>query len=779
MNKVPNAAQFVLTVASLFHSPGWQAVERRRFATYGLRVETHQAKASELIDSLRVALSLSGDEPVWRDAMQQFFHFASIFDTYALHVATHGAPARQVFWAIGADVAGAAGRTWGFWCLDEKILPDLPGGDLWFLPKPDADDPERLVLPVEVIARWWADQLDGPRENIWADLYSEDGEPLEAHRTFQPWVMGRATPDIKSVERLFDGAQVFAYKPEVVAPPSTQTVRRLMLFARSLEQGWKDLVAVLTPGVSPHDPDPMRNKALQLAELFRLGFLFTFASGKGNTNVADGLFKQAIPEWLQQGPFKSILPNAKEQLPVAEEVAATLTERLCLMDPEAELPDIFGDSRMVSAVSARPECKMAQVRTELRTLLQKGYDAWGSQSRNRAIEVRKILSRLRKHPHADQVKADIHYLAALDALARGDLDDAAVHLKDGLTACADGSFGPVEFALARLSFGFQVSAAPFSRNVTEKYFRIFSRSLAPDEAERWCLGQAPLEYAMRLAAVEAAEDFPRSCRPYPGSARRHPMQESAEMFGELFDLMLSGADDNAIRVFKRTHKRALTAKLRDVRGDTVFTMLTKMMRDIVRSMQDMIPFDYMRGPDHLPTAAEMSDCLRQTYLRFIRQLPVDHLSAQDYLGQTSLMLAADQKDEELMALLLECGVETDQQDLLGRTALHSSVKSRSYACFELLLDHGANPKIQTCEGKTPLVMAAEFGRAQFVERLLSDVIPKPGGRELDEAHTLADRNSRNYARALAAYREKGVELDSREKFTDVIDQLKERSESAI
>ncbi|WP_146673565.1 ankyrin repeat domain-containing protein [Thioclava sp. F36-6] len=584
---------------------------------------------------------------------------------------------------------------------------------------------------------------------------------------------GKNTPDIKSIERLFNDAQVFAYKSDVMAPPSTQTVRRLMLFARSLEQGWKDLVAVLTPGVSPHDPDPMRNKALQLAELFRLAFLFTFAAGKGNTKVSDGLFKQAIPEWLQQGPFKSILPKPTGQLPRAEEVAATLTERLRLMDPDAELPDIFGDSRMISAASARRECTMAQVRTELRTLLQTGYDAWHSRSRHRAIEVRRILSQLHKHPHAHQVKADIHYLAALDALARGDLDDAAVHLNDGLAACAAGSFGPVEPVLARLSFGFQVSAAPFSRNETEKYFRIFSRCLAPDEAERWFLGRAPLEYSMRLAAVEAAEDFPRSCRPYPGNARSHPIQESARIFKELVPLMLSGADDNAIRVCKKKHKRALKAKLRDVRGDTVFTMLTKMMPNLIGGMQDMIPLDYMRGPNNLPTAAEMSDRLRQTYLRIARQLPVDHLSAQDYLGQTALMLASDQKDKELMALLLERGVETDQQDRLGRTALHSSIRSGSYSCFELLLEHGANPNIQTCEGKTPLVMAAEFGRARFAERLLSDESLKLEGRELDEAHTLADRNSRNYAYVLAAYREKGVELDSREKFANVIDQLKE------
>ncbi|MCL7466844.1 ankyrin repeat domain-containing protein, partial [Phaeovulum sp. NW3] len=575
-------------------------------------------------------------------------------------------------------------------------------------------------------------------------------------------------------ERLFNDAQVFAYKPEVLAPPSTQTVRRLMLFARSLEQGWKDLVAVLTPRVSPHDPDPMRNKALQLAELFRLAFLFTFAAGKGNTKVSDGLFKQAIPEWLQQGPFKSILPNATGQLPRAEEVAATLTERIRLMNPDAELPDVFGDSRMVSAASARPECTIAQVRTQLRTLLQKGYGAWESQSRNRAIEVRKILSRLREHQHADQVKADIHYLAALDALARGDLDDAAVHLKDGLTACAAGNFGWVESALARLSFGLQVSAAPFNRNESEKYFRIFSRALAPDEAQRWRLGQAPLEYTMRLAAVEAAESFPRSCRPYPGVARSHPMQGSVEVFQELAKLMLSGADENAIRVFKRTHKRALKAKLRDVRGDTVFTMLTKMMPNLVRAMQDMTPFDGMRGSNDLPTAAELSDRLRQTYLRFVRQLPVDHLSAQDYLGQTALMFAAEQKDRELTALLLEVGIETDQQDTLGRTALHSSIRSGSSACFELLLDHGANPKIQTCEGKTALVMAAEFGRARFVGRLLSEARAKPEGRELHEAHTLADRNSRNYTSVLAAYREAGVALDCREKFADVVDLLKGR-----
>lgn len=779
MKKIPNAARFTLAVASHFHSPEWQAAERRRFETYGLRIEKHLEASLELIDSVREALSLSGQEPVWHDAAHQFFHFASTFDTYALHVAAYGGHERHILWAIGTDAAGALGRTWAFWCLDEKILPDLPDGDLWFLPRPDANDPGRLVLPVEVIARWWADQLDGPRENVWADRFTEDGEPLEAHRTFQPWVTGKATPEIKSIMRLFDDAQLFPYKPELLSPPSTQTVRRLMLFARSLERAWKDLVAGLTPGVSPHEPDPMRNKALQLAELFRLAFLHTFEAGTGNTKVADGLFNQAIPEWLQKGPFQSILPNAAGRLPNAKEVAFSLTERLRAMDPQADLPDVFADGRMVSAALARPDGAMAKARLKLRMLLQKGYDAWGSHAPNRAIVVRRVLSQLRGHPYADHVEADIHYLATLDALSRGEFEEAAMHVDNGTCACASGSFGPVELALARLSFGFKVRAAPFNQNETEKDFRVFSRALTPDEAGRWHLWKAPLVHSMRLAAVDVAEDFQRSCRPYPGAELRHPLEESKQMFKELQALLLSDANDGAIRLFRRKYKRALKLKLRDVRGDTVFTLMSKMVPDVVRTMQEMAPFDALDGSGDLPTSAEMAERLRRTYMRIVRQLPLDQLSAQDYLGQTALMLAADKSDDELTELLIERGVETDQQDSLGRTALHSAVRSGAFACFEMLLSNGANPQMKTCEGKTVLVMAAEFGRDRFLERLMSRDAFRPEQGELQEALTLAGRNHAHHKSMHPIYCDEGSELDCLENFSNVLRRLHSACDSKV
>ena len=45
-------------------------------------------------------------------------------------------------------------------------MPELPGGDLWFLPRVDTEHPERLVLPVAVITRRWRGQIKGPIEGI-------------------------------------------------------------------------------------------------------------------------------------------------------------------------------------------------------------------------------------------------------------------------------------------------------------------------------------------------------------------------------------------------------------------------------------------------------------------------------------------------------------------------------------------------------------------------------------------------------------------------------------
>lgn len=763
MASFPDFPKALLAISSLFASPGWQAAERARFVKMDMRLEKFNEHSTQLFENIFDTLSLTPELELRDDFGRQALAFGAILDALALHTTTFGADERLILWRLGRFFAPGLGRTWGFWSRDEPIMPDLPGQDLWFLPHVDPDHPDRLVLPVEVIARWWRSLLKGPIESIWLD------EGDDRHRTFQTWLAGQATPTPQKLTEWFSDDRVFVYRADVSAPPKTQAVRKLLLWARALETSWKTLVAALTPDVAPDEPDPMRNKALQLVELFRLAHQMTIAPMTKNSQAADRMFLAMVPDWLKHGDFRSILPTANGQLPTAEECAGWLSADFMAMVPGAPLQNIFRDAAMIAPADPVTALAILAERQQLAGFLEMGFAAWRLGQADRAARVKEVLTLARSNPRSADMEAKIHYLAALDALSEGDFDAARAFLDRGLEACSQGGFGPVRLEIARLRFALFVAEDAFNQNRSEAVFRIFSRSLQPDEAERWLIGRAPLEHSIRMAAVEFhSELWSGAIRPYAGVHIEHPLEENAEIFKSYIGLLLSNADEAQLRVFLADYRGILKRKLRDIRGDTFFTMTTKMVSDLVARMRQMPSPSQMRGNPSLPSPQTLAAYIRETHLRFVRLLPTDMLNARDYLGQTALMLAADQKDAELLQILIQRHVDLDAQDTLGRTALHSAVRANAGDCFKSLIDAGADPSLTTCEGKTPAVFAAEFGRATIFKFRLAQSTRPFTEVELKEALNLATRNKSGYRRVRAEYRGQGVTLGDRSAFKEIL-----------
>ena len=763
MSPFPNSSKALLTISSLFASPGWQAVERERFGNMNIRFETHEKRASELLENMREALSLPSGSELWDSCAHQLLYFGETLDAYALHTAAFGADERQILWTLWRDLAPALGRTWGFWCQDEPIMPELPGGNLWFLPRVDTEHPERLVLPVAVITRWWRSQIKGPIEGIWRDAGDD------RHRTLQTWLAGEATPSPHKLEEWFSDDQKFQYRAELTEPPRTRIVRTLLLWARVLETGWKTLVAGLTPNVAPDEPDPMRNKALQLAQLFRLAHQLTIAPQTKDAMTADCMFLAAVPDWLAREDFRSILPLHDGRLPASEACAAWMSATFMSMTPGASLQNIFSDAAMDKSAEMVVEPTIHAERQKLATRLEEGHAAWLSTARDRSAKVVEALARARGNTRSADMEADIEYLGALDALSRGDLDAARGMLDRGRELCANGNFGPVRLELARLSLALSVSREAFNQNKCEADFRVILRSIPSEEAQRWEIGRAPLEHSMRLASVEFSHWFWEGClHPYPGVTIDCPLDERAPIFKGFARLLLSDADDVKMRAFFAEHKAILKRKLRDVRGDTFFTMTTKMVPNLVATMRAMSPFDGMQDSASDPSSADLAARMSATFLRFVRLLPTDVLAARDYRGQTALMLAANRKDAELMKILIEHRVDLDAQDTLGRSALHSAVRSDAIDCFDLLLNAGANPTLRTSEGKTAAIFAGEFGRAQIFQRRLAHRVRPISEAELREVRVIAARNEKDYKMFQHGYRMQGIELGGRSAFKEII-----------
>lgn len=252
--QLPTSHSALLYAVSLFCSPEWQHAKRRRYASSQMRLEEADDRTLELLDLLRQSWGQEQSAALWGDAFEKVLSFGKSLDALELNTRAFSATPQQALWVLLAfDIMPALGRTWGFWCRDEALLPQMPQDDLWFLPHQDPAKPNRLILPIEAILTWWLEQVDGPLDRLWGE-YDD-----ERRRSFNNWKSGRTTPAISKIMDWFGDNNQFSHKNSDEVHLSTPQLRSLLLWPRAIEQGYKDLVGFLTPGVEPNDADPNTN----------------------------------------------------------------------------------------------------------------------------------------------------------------------------------------------------------------------------------------------------------------------------------------------------------------------------------------------------------------------------------------------------------------------------------------------------------------------------------------------------------------------------------------
>ncbi|ATG39554.1 ankyrin repeat protein [Phaeobacter piscinae] len=658
---------------------------------------------------------------------------------------------------LAFDVVPALGRTWGFWCQDEALLPQMPEGDLWFLPHQDPANPDRLILPVETMLSWWLEQIDGPLDRLWGE-YDD-----ERRRTLDNWKSGRTTPAIAKIVEWFGDDHQFSYKSSDEAHLSTSQLRSLLLWARAIEQAYKDLVGCLTPGVAPTDADPMRNKALQLIELFRWSHEATVATAPTNPALADLAFVEALPSWIKEGPFRVITPDRSGRILAAEQVAEFLSGIFSALPSNAKLPDIFGDPKLRSPALMTFNADRVRQRQTAQEGIENILVAWRGSDLGRQHPVAAGLAKLQQLPGIAEFEPDIAYLSALHALSSGNFGEARQHAEKALELCLTRSIGPLKLDIAKLNFSLAVAQDAFNRASAERSFRILCKLVQPQDAAHWRLGESPIDYSMRLAAADHAAWFWGDIvHPYEGVEIEAPIQENSEIIRAYAGLLFSGASEVEVRAFKKKFGGQLKRKLRDVRGDTFVTVTSKMVPDVVRVMWRMPTYS---GIPEEPS--ELANSMAATHLKLVRLLATDVLDARDYLKQTALMLAAERKDANMVKALVDRHVDIDAQDVLGRTALHSAARVGADRCFEILLAAGANPALQTFAGRTPAILAAEFGRATIFEMRLACTAYEVGRSELEEAYKLAQDTAEDFKAKRRAYAIQGYEIAGRKGFQKI------------
>ena len=751
----PTSQSALLYAVSLFSLPGWQHTQRSRYARSEMRLEGGTNRTLELLDLLRQSWGLEDSSRLWGDAFEQIYKQLECLDARELHTRTYSATPQQTLWVLLAfDIAPALGRTWGFRCQDEPLLPQMPEDDLWFLPHQDSASPDRLILPVETVLSWWLEQIDAPLDRLWGE--HDD----ERRRTLDNWKSGRRTPAISRIMEWFSDDYQFSYESLDEAHLSTAQLRSLLLWARAIEQAYKDLVVYLTPDVDPHDADPKRNKALQLIELFRWSHEATVATDPTNPAVADQAFVEALPSWIKEGPFRVITPDRSGRLLAAEQVADFISGILSSVQCDDTLPDVFADTKLRSSAIKTFNGSLVEQRQRTQAAIDHCIEIWNSTEPDRQYLVAASLAKLRKLPGIVEFEPDIAYLSALNALSSGNFEETRQHAEKALELCLTRSIGPLKLDIAKLNFSLAVAQDAFNRGSAERSFRILCKSVQPQDAARWKLGEGPIDYSMRLAAADHSAWFWGSIvRPYEGVEIEAPLQENAEIIYAYVRLLNSCASEVEVRAFKKKFDGQLKRKWRDVRGDTFFTMTSKMVPDLVRRMRQMSTYS---GIPKEPS--ELANSMAATHLKLVSLLPTDVLNAGDYLQQTALMLAADRNDVDMVKALIDRHVDIDAQDALGRTALHSAAKVGADRCFEILLAAGANPTRLTYAGKTPAIFAAEFGRATIFEMRLACTAYQMDRSELEKAHKLAQESAEDFKAKRKAYAIQGYKIAGRKGF---------------
>lgn len=546
------------------------------------------------------------------------------------------------------------------------------------------------------------------------------------------------------------------------AVPSQQTIRQRLLMARAIQSAYDSIREALCPGVESGCTDPSRNKVLQLLSLFTRVFNLTI-SAHGEASVAseeeeDRGFEASLTLFERHDLLLDIVPSRKH---VSHRlVPSQWSRRFARMSADDPLEDLMppsteGREHFVRTVAVRllreekEDRRVADVvdrcrrSSPWRALQEQGFDVL-----RRIVSVDDMpprartlaFERLLEVAESREQKAEAALLWALNLLASEDRDRSAAlesrvdelldlarvalpgthheplllateakqllrkgrlkpaqdQYRKALAACSNWGCGRLRGEIARDLLALEVADAALPTEEHTAVGKYYRNMIAFGMFEAAPPG---LEDTAIWACDYFWKDLFRPYRDDP-SIKAAQTVKSQEALRQLTDgIMLDGEFDT--QAWLVHHRKALSKqRLRDVRGDSVLTLLLKFLAKS-RTMA-------------LPESVER---MRSFLLALIAAWPEQtHMS--DFKAQTALMLAANDGELKIVRSLLSGGAGVDAQDYLGRTALHAAVTGESMACVELVL--AAKPDIHNTtfdESQSVLHTAVRIGNVSIVSAL--------------------------------------------------------------
>jgi len=102
----------------------------------------------------------------------------------------------------------------------------------------------------------------------------------------------------------------------------------------------------------------------------------------------------------------------------------------------------------------------------------------------------------------------------------------------------------------------------------------------------------------------------------------------------------------------------------------------------------------------------------------VESVPFEKLNARDHNGNTPLMWAASQGDEQLVELLVDQGAAVNIQNFVGETALFLAAARGFDRICTFLVENGGETRFVTLDGATPVHTAAAGGHVEVLKSLV-------------------------------------------------------------
>ncbi|WP_085317197.1 ankyrin repeat domain-containing protein [Derxia lacustris] len=740
-----------------------------------LRRELAPEKSRAILDRLlhSILADLELDSPA-ADSAIAVAQLAELTEQYAAlenYVATGSAGPAQILWQLASHLlAPQLGRWLGLWALRAQSDPSLPDGYLQYLPTADLGaDPPHLSLPLDSRLDWLDQALDGglARQFGSADAFAgwRNGAIPDAAA-----IRAQFTDDLELQFKPQFGATPAQLRRHLLIARAVQSVY-LSLGAALHGPAFDPLDA--------DGRRNKALQLFDLARL-AANLTLVAARDADSVEAQDQAFEALIPPHLRSGAFLAVLPSQARQLarllprllehqlgeatadsPLDDLFAYTPYElarltraaldRLAGLAARDRLADAtraslqrkphwnrvaqIGDYDLLRSLAREKPLALSLRQMLLRRLQQladtprRQFDTIaleleqlldGEDRRARpddaADKVAQLLERARAHSLADEFAPQIHYFAALHAIAGGDLAEANRQFDAALQATRQHGIGQLRPLIANDAFATlvanpQEAGLSIDRHVRRfeqlRHFGLF-RNTAPEELP-----------GFQQYVAEAADYFHADLAwPYAGPARRRAdaLPSWRKHYEAVLELVLGGNQAGLQRWLDKQH--ALHDRgLRDVHGDSFLLHLLKQRSTLAAGLA--------AGSRSGRLAPAQEKALRD----FLAHWPASIgtliarwpklVNLADFRQQTPLMLAADDGDLATVQALLAAGAGALARDHLGRSALFAAIHARSADCVRVLLDHAPElARLSAHDDASPLHAAVRVGAPAIAAALL-------------------------------------------------------------